>query len=145
VIDKIKVIEIESDRYTVTAAATDRKGKVECSLNDFLTECVDSKQYHGSAVGLYKLIEMFSVSGSDALTTDQSHFVDQENKIYQIKKGDLRVLYFYTSEKRIVICSHGFLKSTTKADKKEVKKAVRLRNEYLSSGQLEFVELPEND
>lgn len=140
----IKVIEIESDRYTVSASASDRKGIVECALNDFLVACVDSKQYHGSAVGLFKLIEMFSVSGSEALTTDQSHFVDQENKIYQLKKGDLRVLYFYANDKSIVICSHGFLKSTTKADKKEVKKAIRLRNEYLASGELEFVELPED-
>ena len=139
------MVEIESDRYSVTAFASDRKGKIECPLHTFLAECVDNKQYHGSAVGLYKLIEMFSASGSEALTTDQSHYVDQDNKIYQLKKGDLRVLYFYASDKSIVICSHGFLKSTTKADKKEVKKAIRLRDEYLSSGELEFVELEDDE
>lgn len=142
---KVKVVEIEKDRYCVTAAASDRKGKVECSLTDFLNQCVDSKQYRGSAVGLYKLIEMFSMSGHDALTTDQSHFVDQDNKIYQLKKGDLRVLYFYANDKSIVICSHGFLKTTQRADKKEVKKAIRLRDEYMSSGELEFVELEDEE
>lgn len=137
----IQVVEIEKDRYTVVAAADDRKGSVECSLLGFIERCLDEKQYHGAATGIFKLIEIFSTDGSDGLTTDQSHFVDQQNKIYQLKKGDLRVLYFYADDKSIVICSHGFIKSTGKADKKQVKRAVNLRKEYLKTKKMDVLEL----
>ncbi|MFT7338142.1 MAG: hypothetical protein ACI92B_001471 [Marinobacter maritimus] len=137
----IKVIELGKDRYTVVAAADDRKGKVECGLLGFIERCLDEKQYHGAATGLFKLIEIFAADGSEGLTTDQSHFVDQQHKIYQLKKGDLRVLYFYADDKSIVICSHGFIKSSKKADKKEVSKALKLQKEYFKSKKLDFLQL----
>lgn len=140
----IKVVEIGSERYRVLAEASDRKGRVECSLLTFLNEYYEKKQYRGSAAGMFKLIEMFAEGGGSALTTEQSHYVDKDNKIYQLKKGDLRVLYFYANEKDIVICSHGFLKTTRKAEKKEVDKAIRLQSSYLESGRLDYLDLDDD-
>jgi hypothetical protein len=40
-----------------------------------------------------------------------------------------------------VICSHGFIKSTSKADKKQVKKAVNIRKEYLKTKKMDVLEL----
>jgi len=136
----IKVIELEKDVYTVAAVASDRKDDIECEVVDFLEQCLENPKYRGSVEGLQGLIERFSVHGRAGLTSDQSHHADKENEIYQFKKGDLRVLYFYASDKSIVICSHGFLKKSQKADKKEVRKAVKLRNAYLEAGTVEFLD-----
>lgn len=136
----MKVVELERDVYTVSAVASDRKGDIECSTYDFIRDCHNNPRYRGSAEGLTLLIERFAALGGSGLTTDQSHYVDKANEIYQFKKGDLRVLYFYATDKSIVICSHGFLKKTQKADEKEVRRAVRLRNMYLNDGTVEFLD-----
>jgi len=136
----IKVVKLEKDAYTVSAVAADRKDDIECQLTDFLGQCWGNPKYRGSVEGLQGLIERFSVHGRSGLTSDQSHYADKANEIYQFKKGDLRVLYFYASDKSIVICSHGFLKKSQKADKKEVRTAVKLRNSYLDSGTIEFLD-----
>lgn len=136
----LQVVELEKDVYTVAAAATDRKGDPVCELIDFISDCVDNPKYRGYAQGIQDLLERFSTYGRDGLTSDQTHHADKANEIYQFKKGDLRVLYFYADEKSIVICSHGFIKKTQKADNKEVRKAVSLRKQYLESRALKFLD-----
>lgn len=135
----LQVIELEKDVYTVAAAATDRKGDPVCELIDFIADCLDNPKYKSYAQGVQDLMERFSTHGREGLTSDQTHHADKANEIYQFKKGDLRVLYFYADDKSIVICSHGFVKKTQKADRKEVRKAVNLRNQYLETKSLEFL------
>lgn len=58
-----------------------------------------------------------------------------EGDIYEFRKTPrrgpaLRVLWFY-DEGRIVVCTHGFWKTTQRTPAAEIEKAKRLRKDYL--------------
>lgn len=58
--------------------------------------------------------------------TTVSHQVDEEFKIYEFIKGDLRLVFFY-DENATVILSHGFIKDRQgfpKAERNRARKAV---------------------
>ena len=55
--------------------------------------------------------------------------------IYEFRKtpkrgAALRVLWFY-DEGKVVVCTHGFWKTTPRTARVEIEKAQRLRSEYL--------------
>jgi len=70
--------------------------------------------------------------------------VDRLTKeLLEFRRGRLRVLWFY-DEGRVVVCTHGFMKTTRKTPRAQIERAKRTRRAYLAaktSGELEIVDL----
>lgn len=79
--------------------------------------------------GLLGMMERHSRYGSEAFNTEQCHYVDQNEKIYEYIKGRLRFFWFEDGD-RVVVCTHGIIKKSQKTPKREIAKAIRVKNSY---------------
>lgn len=82
--------------------------------------------------GMLVLFERAASNGPRSLPSTLCHEVGQG--IWEFSKGVVRVLFF-EADGRLVLCSHAFRKKTQKAPRKEVDKAVRLRDRYIADRQ----------
>jgi phage-related protein len=60
--------------------------------------------------------------------------IEGTEKIYElrVKQGsNICRLFYFSKGKMIFIITSGYIKKTTKTDKEEIKRAIRLMNEYL--------------
>ena len=63
-----------------------------------------------------------------------THLVDTSHRIWQTTQGQARVLWFFDSD-RIIVLSHGFLKKSRKTPERELEQARNARREYLKAKQ----------
>ena len=80
------------------------------------------------------------------LTTDLFHSVDKEEGIYEFIKGRLRLLCF-EADGALIICSHVFMKKTSKTRTQDKNPAIALKREYLlakAAKKIEFINEGEN-
>lgn len=63
-----------------------------------------------------------------------------EDKLFEFKVNQLRVLYFYDGGK-IVVCTHGFSKKSQKTPPKEIQRAKDLRAKYLDESRRREIEV----
>ena len=88
---------------------------------------------------MLKMLERCADHGPPRNSESKHHLGDG---IYELIKGQLRVLYF-TDKNRVIICSHGLVKKTGKVPKKDIAKATKGRRKYREArtdGQLEILE-----
>lgn len=93
-------------------------------------------KHEKSAAKILAIIETASeeMRGPQCFDDSTSHYVDQNNKIYEFVAGRLRLLWFYSPHARkVVICSHVFMKNSQKVPKSEVQKAIKVKEEYESA------------
>lgn len=64
------------------------------------------------------------------MTGDSVHEADKLEGIWRFRKGKLRIYYFADNSKSRIILTHGALKKTQKAAKKEVSEAARTKERY---------------
>lgn len=133
---KLKVLH--RTRYTI-AAAMDGE---ECETETFLYDI--SSNYQASTDGLIHLIERIADHGLDGLSTKLCHLVDKENKIYELIKGDLRLLFFKGHCDILIITSHGFLKKSQKTPYNEKNKAIRCKKQYQQAHDAKQIDLIED-
>jgi len=131
-----------ADRFKIAAVM---KGE-ECETLTFLNEL--EAKYQSSADGLFSLIDHIAKYGLDGLSSKQCHLVDQRNKIYELIKGDIRLLFFKGQGDLLVVTTHAFLKKTPKTPEQDKNKAVSYKNKYHSAHdkqQIIFVDTGEED
>ena len=88
----MQVLVTHSNQYKIGAV-----GNAEsCESIDFLMEL--GANYHASAYGLFDLLERISKDGLRDIPTKLSHRVDENENIYELIKGDLRLFYFKSDE-----------------------------------------------
>jgi len=99
------------------------------------------------AASLKRVVE--SRLGPSVLNVERSHYVDKKNDIYEFVAGRMRLLWFQSPvEQRVIICSHLFMKKTQKTPLREVTKALKVKEDYLTAfqkGQLEVIEEKEEN
>ena len=123
----MQVLVTHSNQYKIGAV-----GNAEsCESIDFLMEL--GANYHASAYGLFDLLERISKDGLRDIPTKLSHRVDENENIYELIKGDLRLFYFKSDENFLIICTSALIKKSQTVDPKHVKKAIRLKHEYLEA------------
>jgi hypothetical protein len=71
-----------------------------------------------------------------------SHILDRKRGIWEFIRRALRVPYFY-DEGRVVICSHGFAKSSKKTPKEELARAQRCFDQYQTAKAQNALEIEE--
>jgi len=60
--------------------------------------------------------------------TDISHQIVED--IFQIEKGSIRALYFYGLERRTLVFSHGFVKTSQKTKRADIERAQGCLRDY---------------
>jgi hypothetical protein len=123
----MQILLTHSNQYKIGAV-----GNAEtCESLDMLMTI--GANYQASADGLFDLLERISQEGLSNISTKLSHRVDENENIYELIKGKLRLFYFKTEEDFLIICTSALIKKSQAVDPKHVKKAIRLKHEYLQA------------
>ncbi len=113
-------------------------GSLACSLIDDFNDI--EATYEASKNRLLEYFKYVANGGPQALNTAQCHQVDANNKIYEFIASRLRVLFFQSSTGCMVVCTHMFLKKTSKTPTKEVNKAIRAKKDYEQADKAGLIE-----
>jgi len=92
------------------------------------------------ADALRPIFQLYAEKGRDGVTASMFHEANKKDGIWQFRKGDYRIFCFKDPEKKkLILLTHGVRKTTRKAKKSEVDRAIRMRDVYLEckrTGQL---------
>lgn len=122
------LLPIRENRWGIFAVC---KNSGSCQLLDFLGGLANN--YSGSVENLQALIVRISDDqrGPNLLPDEISHYVDKKEKIWEFISGDIRLLWFYSnSVRKVIICSHAFIKKSRKTPKSDIAKAIRIKKQY---------------
>lgn len=114
----MKLCLLACGRYQILAGCSDRG---ECHLLSFLNELEGDQQ--DQADRLISLLERVANDGQMPRNTDICHQI--RGDIWQLESGKLRVLWFYGKGRGVVVCSHGFPKTSRRTPEKQIKQAER--------------------
>jgi hypothetical protein len=123
----MEVLVLYNDEYKIGAVGNSNS----CESIDSLM--VLDSNYQASADGLFDLLERISQEGLRNISSKLSRQVDKNENIWELRRGDLRLFYFKPKDDFLVICTSTLIKKTKTVDPKHVKKAIRLKNEYLEA------------
>lgn len=74
--------------------------------------------------------------------TDVSHRLAPD--IWEFISGDLRILWFY-DERKVVVCSHGFVKQRQKTPKAQLEQAEAVRQRYFEAKRRSALQIDEEE
>lgn len=135
----MKLLKLHESQYTIHAVCD---GRGEVQLLQFLEGL--GANYASSRNGMLNLLERCAEHGPPR-NADLKHQLD--DGIYELRKGQLRVVFF-TDAGKLIICSDGFLKKTRKTPPREIEAARQARKQYQEArdaNQLEILEDRDND
>lgn len=119
----MKLRLVYRDRWILYAVCTDRG---DCPLLEFLSGGDPSGHLAKTKRQMLRRLEAISRTGMTQVT-DISHQISGD--IWQIEKGDIRILYFYDRE-RVIVLSHGFVKQSRKTRQGEIQRAQEALQRY---------------
>lgn len=125
------------DQYLITAVMN----RANCNLEDVLFNEGDDG-YLSNRVSLSEQLNRLSVNGFNA-EGFYSKNVNRKHGIYELKAGDLRLLYFKGDHPNIIICTDLHIKKGSKVNSQAVDKSIRLKDEYyrsLKNGEINITE-----
>jgi len=116
--------------------------EVDEVLMSFLESLEDN--YSGMVDQILPLLERITSQqqGPKSLNKKICHRIDDDHDIWQIRKGRIRLLWFY-DKGRVIVCAHTFLKKSQKTPRRERDKARRVKKAYFQakqSGQLNIID-----
>ena len=112
-------------KFQLLAVCRDRG---ECLLLDFLNGLeADLANDRDKMLGV---LERSAINGPDKHNTEVSRPLGFG--IYEFKRGNLRVLWFYDSG-RVIVCTHGFVKKGQKTPRQQIDTAQRHMERYLTA------------
>jgi hypothetical protein len=122
---------LAKDRFLVVAMmdVTD-DWRICCPVLEFLHVSCMNRSTLASCRGFKTIFNRYAESGSSSLTSATMHEANKAESILELIKGDLRLLGFIDGG--TMYLTNGYLKKTQKADKSEVAKAVKAKNDFFS-------------
>ena len=119
--------------WTLYAVCTDRG---DCPLLEFLADDIPGPL---AKTKLQMLRRLEAIAQRGILhVTEISHQISED--IWQLEKGDIRILYFY-DKGRAIILSHGFIKATRKTRSSDIQRAQEALRRYRAErDRLEIIE-----
>jgi len=99
----------------------------ESKLEEFFLEL--GSNMNAARTGMVAIFQQVTEKGIVSLPDAICHQLDKG--IWELIKGRIRIVCFLDDGK-VVICSHGFIKTTQKTPSAEIKKAKRCRTKYLA-------------
>lgn len=125
----MRLLVLEETRWVVTAAQHRKpSGEYECPLLESFESL--GRNYEKSLVGLQVMLEKFSEHGPKMLHDGICHEIDENDKLFEFIKGDLRLIWFYGDGNKIIVCSHCFIKKGQKTSKTDKADAKRIKHQY---------------
>ena len=117
----MRLKQIGSGAWRILAPCTERG---DCELIEFLVALPPNLVKDGRR--LIWLFDRVNVAGPphDAEISRQ-----EAPGLWAFRAGRLRVLWFY-DEGRVIVCSHGFVKRSEKAPRREIERALAARDRY---------------
>lgn len=108
-------------------AVTSNRG--DCELLEFLSSL--DAAYEDNVNALIALLDDISEKpeGPRCIPTKKCHTITNDNKIWQVSVGRLRVAWFFDGDK-IMICTHGFFKDSQKTKNTDKVRAQKHRCDY---------------
>lgn len=103
------------------------------------------KATEANRLGLIQILEKVAERGLDGVPSACVHEANKSKKIYEFKKGPLRLFFFKGKNGQIVVCTSGVRKSGQKADKAAVKRSARWREEYYTALENDALTTVDND
>lgn len=125
----MRLLVLEQAKWTVTAAELEKpSGGYGCPLMESLDAL--GSNHEKSMDGLLVMLERFSEHGQKMLHDGICHEIDENEKIFEFIKGDLRLVWFYGDGGKIIICSHCFVKKGQKTPNGEKSHAISIKRQY---------------
>lgn len=111
----------------------DEIGETECQLAAFLAGSLDpSDSLATNKAQMLQRLAYIAENGPPR-NTDISHQISED--IFQIEKGSIRALYFYGLERRTLVFSHGFVKTSQKTKRADIERAQACLRDYKKAHQ----------
>lgn len=112
--------------YLVAEVRSD--GAERCEVADFLVRLGEAR-----AKGFSELFDRYAKGRSSLLSREHFHSAgDDEGCIYRFRKGNYRI-YCFLDGGDVVLLTHGVKKKSNKTDPRDIRKAQRLRKQYIES------------
>ncbi len=111
-----------------------------CPAEEFLHRGEESTR--ASREGLLIFLKEVAKNGLHNVPSAWMHEVDKRNKIFEFKKGDLRLFFFKGENGQIAVCTSAIVKKSQKVDRASVAYAANLKGEYMikiKSGEIEVI------
>lgn len=99
----------------------------ECPSEAFLSD--SEAEMDASRIGMRMVLNHLCEHNFDSVS-NWIHQVNKTEKIYEIKKGRLRLFFFRGDGSDIAICTTGLVKKTQKVDPSAIAKAVSMKTQY---------------
>lgn len=126
------VVALEKKQYCVAVLGENVSGITRSAVLDYM----NTEKVGGSStlmVSFAAVFESYANRGRNGVTKKMFHEANKEEDIWQFRKGNHRIFCFRDpDEKRLILLTHGNIKSGKKVNRKDVKRAVELRNSYLA-------------
>lgn len=125
----MRLLVLEQAKWIVTAVQEKTaSGRYSCRLLESLDQL--GANHEKSLDGLLVMLGKFSEHGQKMLNDGICHEIDENEKLFEFIKGDLRLIWFYGKGQKIVICSHCFVKKGRKTPPGEKAVATKLKRQY---------------
>lgn len=102
-----------------------------CPVEDALLS--DDPAHESQKLGLLDMLERAAEGGLQQFSSKQSHYINEDPKIYEFIRGPLRLIYFHGENNNVVVSTEVVVKKSQKADKKVVSKAKKMRKDYFEA------------
>ncbi|MGF6766255.1 hypothetical protein P3T24_006601 [Paraburkholderia sp. GAS33] len=124
-------LEVASGKFAVLAVVDDRENfATSCPAIDFLKECWPN--YSSTVKGYRALFDRYALGGRASLTSALLHEVDKEDALFELIKGDLRIMCFFPGDGSVVL-TNGVIKKGQKVDPLAVKECRRAKKKFMES------------
>lgn len=139
--------ETEDDKspsWRLFAIVTAESSPVE----DALEEWLDDEQYQAYASGLIDLIEAIghAPDGPGIFNGNRNicHEAVEGEGIFRLRKGCLRLYFFYGLDRKVVLCPYAEVKRDDKVSKKTRKLLLAAKSAYMEAHAQNALEIKEN-
>lgn len=100
----------------------------ECPAEQFIQEGEAST--YACRVGLLTILQHIADKGLQGVPSTWVHEANKKERIYEVIKGPLRLLFFKGEGRQVAVCTTGVRKQGQKADRSAVNKAAAHRKLY---------------
>lgn len=114
-----------------------------CETETFLNTGEETTR--ASREGLLQILRHIANHGLQNSPTVWVREANKKERIYEFRKGDLRLFFFKGDGNQIAVCTSGVLKKGQKADKAAVNKAAALRKTYIAAVESQTIEVIEDE
>jgi mRNA-degrading endonuclease RelE of RelBE toxin-antitoxin system len=116
--------------WQIYAIANDQGCPVEESLEQWLNDA--SLRKHATGM-LDLIVKIGQCQQGPVMFAANCHEAVAGEGIYRLRKGELRLYFFYGNNQKVIVCPHGEIKRTDKVSKTVRQLLIEARNNYLEA------------